>query len=136
MPLSAFDVDIVQPNGMLTYGLEDAFFMLFENSLLEKGKLQATVRVDKRPSSIVFLISIDGTVELVCDRSLETFDYPVQLEKSVEFRLGHEKKELGVDLYMIEQHASTINIAQHLYDFVSLAIPMKKLHPKFSVIND
>jgi uncharacterized metal-binding protein YceD (DUF177 family) len=24
-----------------------------------------------------------------------------------------------------------INIAQHLYDFIGLAVPMKKLHPRF-----
>ena len=134
--LEAFDVDIVQPSGILTYELEAAFFGLFENSLLERGKLTAKVRVNKPPTNIQLLFSIKGGVELVCDRSLEPFDYPIQLEKKVDFKLGHEHKELDENLYMIEQHAPTINIAQHLYDFVSLAIPMKKIHPKLEVISD
>jgi hypothetical protein len=32
---------------------------------------------------------------------------------------------------MLEQRTTSINIAQHIYDFVSLEVPMKKLHPCF-----
>jgi len=131
MPFKAFEVNIAQPCGVLTYDLGAAFFKCFENSLLEKGKLTATVRVDKTYSYIRLFFAIVGTITLACDRSLEEFDYPVNVEKAVTFRLGRENKELTEDLYMIEQNIATINIAQHLYDFVSLAVPMKKLHPRF-----
>jgi len=47
------------------------------------------------------------------------------------FRLGHENKELITELYTLEHKTATINIAQHIYDFVSLEVPMKKLHPRF-----
>lgn len=127
--LQAFAVNISQPQQVFTYELGATFFALFENSLLKKGKLMATIKVNKQPSKLQFLFSIKGVVELICDRSLEAFDYPVQLEKKVDFKLGHEYKELEENLYMIEQHATTVNIAQHLYDFVSLAIPMKKVAP-------
>jgi uncharacterized metal-binding protein YceD (DUF177 family) len=62
---------------------------------------------------------------------LETFFYPVNIEKEVSFRLGHENKELTTELYMLEHKTAIINIAQHIYDFVSLEVPMKKLHPRF-----
>jgi len=131
LPLKAFEVDIIQPHGVLIYNLGATFFELFENSLLEKGELTVTVKVDRKRSNIQLLFSITGAVELICDRSLETFAYPVNIEKEMSFRLGHENKELITELYTLEHKTATINIAQHIYDFVSLEVPMKKLHPRF-----
>ena len=136
MSLAAFDIDIAQPDEVLVYELGADFWELFEDSLVEKGKLTAKVSINKSPRSLQLLFDIQGAVALVCDRSLEVFDYPIQVEKKVDFKWGHETKELDTDLYMIETHAATLNIAQHLYDFVSLAIPMKKIHPGHSAIND
>ncbi len=131
VPLKAFEVNIIQPPGVLTYNLGATFFELFENSLLNKGELTVMVKVDRKRSDIQLLLNIIGAVELVCDRSLETFLYPVNIEKEVSFRLGHENKELTTELYMLEHKTAIINIAQHIYDFVSLEVPMKKLHPRF-----
>lgn len=136
MSLKAFDIDLVQPSGEWVYELGEEFWKLFENSLIEKGQLTVTVNSNKSPRNLQLLFNIQGEVELVCDRSLETFNYPVHVEKTVNLKPGPENKELDVDLYMIEEHTSVINIAQHLYDFVSLAIPMKKIHPRFGVMNE
>jgi len=129
--LKAFEVDIVRPPAVLTYELDDSFFALFEESLLEKGQLKAILKMNRTHSTVQLLFSIAGEVELVCDRSLTTFNHPIALEREVNLKLGHENTELDADLYMIEQHTATFNIAQHLYDFISLAVPMKKLHPRF-----
>ena len=117
----------------VTYQLDGTFFKLFENSLLEQGQLAVKVKLDKSPRHIQLLFKIKGEVELVCDRSLEPFYYPIAIEQVVHFKLGEEDKELDLDFYMIDQQASTINLAQHIYDFVTLAIPMKKLHPRFKL---
>jgi uncharacterized metal-binding protein YceD (DUF177 family) len=131
MLLKAFEVDVVQSHRVLTYNLGAAFFMLFENSLLEKGELTVIVKVGRNHGNIQLLFSITGAVELTCDRSLEIFAYPVNIEKEVNFGLSHESEELATELYMVEHKTTTINIAQHIYDFVSLEVPMKKLHPRF-----
>ncbi len=129
--LKALNVDLFRPSGVMSYDLDENFFELFEDSLIKKGKLAVTVRVKRGVRDIHMLFNIIGEVELICDRSLENFSYPIQLEKKVSFKLGQENRELDVDLYMIEQHATTTNIAQYLYDFISLAVPMKRLHPRF-----
>jgi uncharacterized protein len=134
MSLKAFEIDVVQPYSVLTYYLGEKFWWLFEDSLLKKSRLTATVRLNRAPTHIHMLFSIVGTVVLVCDRSMETFDHPVHLEKKVNFKLGKENRELATDLYMLEQKAATTNIAQHLYDFINLEVPMKRLHPRF--LND
>jgi uncharacterized metal-binding protein YceD (DUF177 family) len=115
----------------LSYQLDKGFFQLFENALVENGQLVVNVKLDKSSRHIQLLFEIEGELELICDRSLEQFGYPIFIERTVYFKLGHESKELDVDLYMIEETSSTINLAQHIYDFVTLAVPMKRLHPRF-----
>ncbi|MHA7877574.1 MAG: YceD family protein [Bacteroidota bacterium] len=135
MSLKEFEVDIVQPPDKITYELGADFFALFEHSLLEKGRVTATISISSQRSELRFLFSITGTIELLCDRSLEQFAYPVAIEEEVIFIYGHEDKALSAALYMLKPKTTMINIAQHIYDFVSLAIPMKKLHPRFAEID-
>lgn len=132
MFLKAFEVGIIQPPSILTYELGAEFFELFEHSLLEQCELIAKVKIDSRHDRLRFLFSITGTIELLCDRSLETFSYPIDIiEEKINFVLGDEDKELSTELYVLGQETATINIAQHIYDFVNLTVPMKKLHPRF-----
>jgi uncharacterized metal-binding protein YceD (DUF177 family) len=114
------------------YQLDDTFFKLFEGSLLDRGRLSVRVQLSKASQHIQLDFFIEGTVELSCDRTLELFDYPMAIHHTVHFKLGEKYQELDVDLYMLHKQASSISLAQHLYDFISLAIPMKKLHPRFS----
>jgi uncharacterized metal-binding protein YceD (DUF177 family) len=46
-------------------------------------------------------------------------------------KFGPENKELDEDLWEITPETQQINVAQHLYDFIALSLPMKKLHPRF-----
>ena len=131
--LKAFEVDITPPEATLTYELDDTFFELFEESLVEKGQLKVTLQVHRARSNVHLSFHIIGTIVLICDRSLATFDYPIELDRKIKLTFGHKKVELAADLYMIEQHTTRLNVAQHLYDFISLAVPMKRLHPRFEV---
>jgi uncharacterized protein len=131
MSLEEFEVNITQHCTVVTYDLGEAFFKLFEGGFLENGKLTVTAKAVRGHDNIQLLINIVGGIVLVCDRSLEVFEYPVYIEKKVTFILGQEDRELAEDLYTIERKSKTINIAQHVYDFVSLGVPMKKLHPRF-----
>ena len=114
----------------VAYQLDKTFFGLFENSLVENGQLAVHIKLVKNATQIQLLFDIQGAVELTCDRTLAPFNYPIAITQTVYFKFGQETKELDVDLYMIEQGATTIDVAQHIYDFVSLAVPMKKLHPQ------
>ena len=130
--LTAFDLDISRPADAHTYHIDAVFWSMFEHSLIEEGTLTVVAKATRSPSEVIVTLAIQGTIALVCDRSLEAFDYPIALNKEITFRLGYENKEIDEDLYVIEQGTTSINLAQHLYDFISLAVPMKKVHPCFS----
>ena len=74
---------------------------------------------------------ITANVELTCDRSLELFDEEVQVEEKYIYKFGDRYEEITDEIEMIPYGADTINIAQHIYDFIGISLPMKKLHPRF-----
>jgi uncharacterized metal-binding protein YceD (DUF177 family) len=113
------------------FEFNDQFFDEFENSLVKKGTGACEVELIKTDSMITLNLSIAGSVELTCDRSLEQFDYPIESTKELVFKYGIEEKELSDDVYVILKDTQRINISDFLYQFISLEIPMKKLHPKY-----
>jgi uncharacterized metal-binding protein YceD (DUF177 family) len=78
-----------------------------------------------------FTFHIKGTVKLICDRSLDEFDYPIDTVQTLHVRFGDEDLELDENVVQIKHDAQKFNIAQHLFDFIGLQIPMKKLKPEF-----
>lgn len=111
--------------------LKEPFFEEFGKEIILGGDLRAEVELDKTESLLTFHFDIKGTVRLNCDRSLEEFDYPLDVQATFRMKYGDENTELDDDLWQITPNTQTINIAQHLYDYIGLALPMKKLHPRF-----
>ncbi len=132
--LKQYDINIFKLNDgehQYSFQTDAAFFANFENSLVEKGDVNAKITLDKSPSLISMKIYLRGSVELICDRSLDTFDYPVHTEASMRFKFGEEEQELSEDMVVITNNTQVINVAQYIYEYIGLAIPMKKLHPRY-----
>jgi uncharacterized protein len=137
--LRAFDIDIYKLSDkthQYQYAIDAEFFENFPNSLIEKGNLQVMVTLDKQPRLIQVDFDITGTVTLVCDRSLEPFEYPLHIQEGLIFQYGDEEKELTEEVTIITRNTQKINLAQDIYEFIGLAIPMKKIHPKFRTEDD
>ncbi|MBF9254801.1 DUF177 domain-containing protein [Pontibacter sp. 172403-2] len=118
------------------FELDDAFFELFGRELILGGKLTANVTLDKTETLLTFYVDIKGHVRLTCDRSLEEFDQPVGVHEVFRIKFGPDNAELDDDLWQITTGTQSVNMAQHLYDYIGLSLPMKKLHPRFAAEMD
>ena len=137
--LKKYDIEIFRLSNEThhyEFKIDNDFFSQFENSLVEKGDLNVQVELEKSSTMLRAYFTISGEIELECDRSLEVFKYPVQFEESIIFKYG-EDVDLGTDeIIIIPQQAQQINVAQPIYEFIGVAIPMKKLHPRFEEVTD
>ena len=115
------------------YEMGRDFFAEFDpkGELVTDGTLRADVELIKTDRLLTFNFHIAGTVRLTCDRSLDEFDQPLDLDRTLLVRYGDEAKELDDDVLQITPETQTLPLAQHLYDYIGLALPMKKLHPRF-----
>ena len=115
------------------FELGRAFFEQFDpkGEFIADGNLHADVTLHKTERLITLDFHIVGTVRLTCDRSLDEYDQPLDLEHQLLVRYGDENKELDDDVLQVTPDTLTLNVAQHIYDFIGLALPMKRLHPRF-----
>jgi uncharacterized protein len=114
-----------------SYQLGKSFFDEFGKDLLEGGHFDARVVLDKHETFIEGRFHISGTAKLICDRSLEPFDFPLETEKKMMFKYGEAEEEMTDEIMVIPQDKATLNLGQFLYEYIALALPMKRIHPKY-----
>jgi uncharacterized protein len=132
--LREFNIDIFRlNNGTYNYefDVKEDFFEFFNFGLMETGKAKAYIQMIKSETLINMNIKVKGSVELTCDRSLEPFDFPLDTDNKILFKFGDRDEEVSDEIIIIDRNTQRLNVAQHIYDFISLAIPMKKIHPRF-----
>ena len=130
-----FNIDIYKLSNQehdFEFAFDDQFFEEFEDSIVEKGTGKVQLVLNKSDTMMKLHFDIKGEVELECDRSLEKFAYPIDTSRDLILKYGDEWQELSDEIIVIPRDSERINIAQFVYEFIGLAIPMKKLHPKFS----
>ena len=112
------------------YDIDPSFFSFFERSLVQKGNFKVKLDLDKSETMIQLRFHIKGVAELACDRTSELFDYPIDVTHKLILKFGEEDQELSDEIEIISRGAQHINVAQYIYEYIGLAIPMKKIHPK------
>jgi uncharacterized protein len=132
--LSTFNIDIVALQNKTynyDYVCDKDFFACFETSLLETGNCEAKIALTKSETMLTVVFQLLGSIVLVCDRSLETFDYPIEVETIIYFKYGEKAEELSEDIIVVPRNTATIELASYVYELIALEVPMKKLHPQF-----
>jgi len=115
------------------FKFDSDFFSNFENSIAKKGSGGIKVVLNKTDTFIELSFHIFGKLELICDRSLDLFDLPLDFHREIIIKFGEEpeKNNEEDDIMFITWNTPSINIAQQLYEFLNMEIPMKKLHPRY-----
>jgi uncharacterized protein len=134
--LKAFDIEISNikehVHHTYNYTLDTSFFTSFEESLIQKGLINVEVDLEKTPLLLRMNIRLNGSVDLVCDRSLDEFEYLIDSEKQLIFKFTDEEEgEITEEIIGIKRETVQINVAQYLYEYINLEVPIKKLHPRF-----
>lgn len=117
---------------LFNYHLEKGFFEKYSTEAVSDGRFDVEVVLDKKETFIEVNFKISGQAALVCDRTLEPFDFPITETRKVVFKYGEEAQEISDEIVIITRDQDSIDLGQYLYEFIALAIPMKKLHPRFA----
>jgi uncharacterized metal-binding protein YceD (DUF177 family) len=132
--LKKYKIDIADLNAgerEYEFTFDDDFFQNFEYSIVQKGNGIIKVLLNKTETFIELSIHITGQVELVCDRSLDVFDFPINIQKEMVVKFSDDTDVEDDDVIFISWNAPSLNLAQHFYELLAVEIPMKKLHPRF-----
>ena len=74
-------------------------------------------------------LKITGSVVLECDRSLRLFDHEIAIDQRHLFKYSENEMDDSEDITYIEPNTESIDVGQLIYEYLSISIPMKKIHP-------
>lgn len=111
------------------YLIEHSFFGKFEYSRIHEARVWVNVLLTKQQEMFLLDFTITGTVHVSCDRCLEYFDLPVEGTNRLLVHFGEKMEEETDELIILPKSESEINIAQYIYEFISLLVPMRVVHP-------
>lgn len=111
------------------FEIDDKFFEAFENSVIEKASVYADVTMLKEETMLTFTFRFDGFIVRTCDRCLEEFRMPVHEMRAMVVKFGEAADNDTDDVVVINPGEHHLNLAPHLYDFLTLMVPIRSVHP-------
>jgi uncharacterized metal-binding protein YceD (DUF177 family) len=111
------------------YALGKQFFVNMESVDIRDAGLTVSLVVNYRGDIYDLTFTISGEVTLLCDRCLDEMQYPIEATYHVMVKYGDRYKDDSDELLEIPYSDNDLNVAYMIYDTVSLAVPMKHVHP-------
>ncbi len=130
--LNAFRIQFYSfGNGIHEFDFEvdDSFFTVFEDSELEKGELDVQVIMTKSDHQLQFDIQLRGKVEVTCDRCLDQYEEEIAANYVLYGKYGDGNTEEEYDVVWIPRKEHEIDLAQYIFEYIVLSLPIKKVHP-------
>ena len=118
-----------QGKHLFEFEVDDKFFAEFEDGLVDKGQVNVRLTIEKQSSLMIFWFDIQGIVNVQCDRCLEMYDQKIESQERIFVKFGEKEYVDGDDVIWVSANDYQLNVAQLIYEFIGLAIPIKRIHP-------
>jgi uncharacterized protein len=105
------------------------FFENFESSEISNANLTVLVEMQKHEKMLLLCFKLKGSVSLVCDRCLDLFEFELNTQNNLIVKIGEKQEEETDEIISISEHEAEINIAQFIYEYAHLSLPVKRVHP-------
>jgi len=113
----------------IDFEIDKEFFEHIEESEVKDGRLIANIEMDKRSTHLDLIIRISGSVRIGCDRCLEMFSQSISSENRLLVKFGKSIDDIDPDILSIPVDENELALQQQLYEFIMLALPIKRVHP-------
>ena len=110
------------------FRLDDSFFADIDAADVRKGNVDVTLFIKKTSQAFDLKFHTEGFVTVPCDRCLDEMSQPIVADDTLRVKFGPEYAEEEDNLVVVPEDEGTINVAWFMYEFVALAIPMKRVH--------
>lgn len=112
------------------YKLGNTFFEAFENEEIREGEVNFKVVLERQERMLFFTFSFKGEVKSVCDRCLGDISVPVEGEETLCVKFSDTETTDDDDVFFLPENAYKIDLAQWMYEYVVVSMPMQHVHPE------
>jgi len=112
------------------FDIDGDFFAEFEYTEIEQASINVDLTLDRQERMLVLDFVIKGSINVMCDRCLDNFDFEVEKQERLIIKLGDSWKEESDDILIIPETEHQLDISPYLYEYIVLMLPIKKIHPE------
>lgn len=114
------------------YQVDEKFFANYTQADFTNCEASIKLRLEKNTSFMMLKFEVGGSVNVICDRCgntlpMDLWDEFNMVVKQVENPDEMNANEEDPDIFYISRTESHINVADWIYEFVSLSIPMQRM---------
>ena len=115
-----------------SYEITDKFFVEFQQQDFRNCKANIKLTLDKKNGFMLLKFELGGKLEVICDRCNNNLPIDLWDEFNIIVKMVEEpelmnEQEDDPDVYYISRGESHLNLANWIYEFINLSIPMQKV---------
>ena len=120
--------DVSSDGQTYEWHIDDDFFVDVQSNDIQGGNVDVCLKVKPVGDAFRLIFHIEGEVQVSCDRCLEAMTLPVSANREVKAKWGDDYEDDG-DEITISEGTGEVNVAWNIYEFISLEVPMRHVHP-------
>jgi uncharacterized protein len=110
------------------FQLDKSFFSAFEESVITDGDIDVKMELHRKTSHLELNFDFEGTIKSECDRCLVGIDLPVEGQNRIIVKFAEDQQEDEDEIIYIHPEAHELKVAHYIYEYVTLAVPMRKVY--------
>ena len=118
--------------------IDSDFFSRYEMSEIGDASIDVQLTLVKHSSFLELGFSMNGWASVVCGRCLDTLKLDVTSNNKLYVKFGNTAEELDSDdndVIMLPYSEDRLNVAQYLYEFAHLNLPLRRVHEDINDCN-
>lgn len=109
------------------FKVTDSFFEMFEYSLIQKGEVDVSFRLEKKETMMIGDFLISGKVEMECDRCTDPIEVAVKGNYQLIYKFDTQESE-DETLVTVYPEDFEIDIQDSILEFISVSLPTRAVH--------
>lgn len=112
------------------YHIENDFFAAFDNTDIEQASIDVELTLDKQERMLILNFEIKGSINVMCDRCLDNFDFPLNGTERLIVKFGEVFENDNEEVLLLPEYEHKLDISAYLYDYIILMLPIRVVHPE------
>ena len=112
--------------------IDGDFFARYETSEINDASIDAQVTLIKHTRFLELDFALNGWAEVICDRCLDPLKLELDAKAKLIVKIGEGASENDSDdddVIFLLSGEDRIDVAQYLYEYAHLNLPLRRVHP-------
>lgn len=111
------------------YEIGNQFFEAFNYNEFFDANILVDLEFIKKSNLLELHFTANGTVNVACDVSNESYDQPIAGDLRIVVKFGDVYNDDNEEILIIPHGEHQINVAQFIFEIIVLSVPKKRIHP-------